>query len=45
MNRILELQLMQLELAGTNETNETNYSSCSNRGCSIANGDGYDEPA
>ena len=45
MNRILELQLLQPDLPATNETNETNYSSCSNRACSIANGDGFDEPA
>lgn len=45
MNRILELQLLQLDLAATNETNETNYSSCSHRACSTANGDGFDELA
>ncbi|NID16451.1 hypothetical protein [Luteibacter yeojuensis] len=43
MNRILELQLMHLDLATANETNETNYSTCSNRACSTANGDGFDE--
>ena len=45
MNRILELQLMQLDIAAMNETNETNYSTCSNRACSTANGDGFDDMA
>ncbi|MGE7137596.1 hypothetical protein ACQKIE_08195 [Luteibacter sp. NPDC031894] len=31
MNRILELQLMQIDAASMNDTNETNYSTCSNR--------------
>jgi hypothetical protein len=43
MNRILALQLMQPDAASTNETNETNYSTCSNGACSTANGDGFDD--
>jgi hypothetical protein len=45
MNRILELQLLQLDMAAMNETNETNYSTASNRACCLANGDGFDDLA
>ena len=43
MNRILELQLLQVDTATQNETNETNYSTCSHSACSTANGDGFED--
>ena len=43
MNRILELQLLQVDMATQNETNETNYSTCSHSACSTANGDGFED--
>lgn len=45
MNRILELQRMQLDMAAMNETNETNYSTASHRECAVANADGFDDMA
>jgi hypothetical protein len=43
MNRILELQLLQVDTAMQNETNQTNYSTCSHSACSTANGDGFED--
>ena len=43
MNRILELQLLHIDAATMNETDETNYSTCSHSACSTANGDGFED--
>ncbi|MDR6937376.1 hypothetical protein SAMN02800692_0236 [Luteibacter sp. UNC138MFCol5.1] len=42
MERILDLQRLEADMGQADET-ATNYSSCSNRGCSAANADGFEE--